>query len=230
MRSDYYRQEKGVINIPPDKDKFHISWTQDNILCGFRKFYEDNGRWPDHTDNSCPYLPNVKTLQRKFGGITKIRSILGINDIDHRKGVYRSDISRIVGKRGFTLEEDVYKLLVDRFHEPFVHYQSRAMPASGIRVDFVVYHKKGKFAIDVFYPDNNKIRFSTNVSLKYKTYKSFPFELYLCVGNDQLFTSDIENNIASSKIDRNPNVILVGLNDFIQRMGQYQPLDNPYSK
>ncbi len=66
MSPKFFKQEKGLLIAPEGVQKYNISWTLDNIICGFKKFFEDNCRWPlDEDMRLSPYLPNVKTLQRK---------------------------------------------------------------------------------------------------------------------------------------------------------------------
>jgi len=228
----FYKQDKGIINPPPGFKKWHISWTLDNVLSGFKKFYEENKRWPIGVDLMlCDYLPNVKTLERNFGGITKIREHLKLKSTNYSKGDVRSSISKIISKRGLNFEEKVYKILVDRFHEPYVHCQSRIILDNvSINVDFIIFYSNGKFAIDVFYPDSKKQRYSNNISIKYNTYKNFPYKIYLCIGNETISRNMINENLIKSKNYRNPNIELVLFSEFIELINKYMPLKNPYSK
>ena len=203
----------------------------DNVLCGFRKFFEENGHWPGQYDMSlCQYLPNVKTLERKFGGIINIRKQLNINEFDLRSGAPRSRSAFQVGKRGYISEESIYEKLVRRFHEPYVHYQSRVtLTDKVIRVDFIVYHKNGKFAVDVFCPSNDYRHFSQNVTMKYIFYKDFPFLIYLCVTNAGIDNemTNIRRKTQKNKIRE--NIILVSLDEFIITFNKYTPLSDPYA-
>src|SRR3989338_5371735 len=128
MPPSFLKQEKGLLVVPENVQKYHVSWTIDNIICGFQKFFVDNGRWPVAADmRLCPYLPNVKTLERKFGGIKKVRLVMGLDLVDFASGESRSKISKNIGERGFQIEEQLYKTLTKRFHEPFVHCQARVV-------------------------------------------------------------------------------------------------------
>lgn len=228
----FYRQESGLISIPFGYTKWQVTWTLDNVLEGFKHFFSEHGRYPmAHELVNCAYLPTPKTLDRKFGGITKIRGLLGLNDVDYRKGALRSAVSARIGKRGFDLEEEMYQMLASRFHEPFVHYQSRiALSAYGssTRVDFLVYHRDGKFAIDVFYPDNERSRFSNNVAMKIKIYKNFPFRVYLVVGNPEIGSEMIVENQTNAVNYRNANIVMLTKEEFSKTVGEYQPLPDPY--
>ncbi|MDD5567302.1 MAG: hypothetical protein PHH01_03860 [Patescibacteria group bacterium] len=239
MRKDFYRQEKGILIVPEGKSKFNVSWSLDNILCGFRKFYEEHNRWPDFVDiNSCIYLPNVKTIERKFKGITNIRNLLGLRDLDRRKGDIRSKMTSLIGERGYNLENYEYKILINRFHEPFVHNQARVVldmnskivnKSKTLNVDFLIYCKEGKFSIDVFYPSKDIHHFSNNVSMKYNIYKNFPLKIYLCVGNPDIDNIMIEKNMSNAKYKREENIELVTLNNLNNNiLKKYTPLKDPY--
>lgn len=123
IMSKFYKKENGLLIPPEGKSKFNISWNLDNIISGFKKFYEENNRWPLAVDMKiCKYLPNVKTLNRKFGGITNIRKELGLIEINLTKGETRSIKAAFLQKQDFNAEQDIYKML--------------------LKVDFLVYHSK----------------------------------------------------------------------------------------
>jgi hypothetical protein len=233
MPRDRYSQPTGLLIPPEGTDKTFISWTLDNVLEGFKYYFKQHNKWPDHLDlNTCAYLPSVKTLERKFGGMKGIRSELGLNDIDHGKGTARSKIATSIGKRGFNLEEEVYSILVNKFYEPFVHYEARITKSTesgkSLNVDFLVYHNKGKFAVDVFWPDSALRRFEANAYMKFKTYWKFPYKLFLVVGNPTITKSMMDIFIHNTKYQNN-NLALLSMNDFIKQVGEYQALLNPYN-
>ena len=159
-----------------------------------------------------------------------IRRLLHLKVINYSKGAARSKIAKKISRRGYNLENEVYTTLVKRFHEPFVHNQSRVEIENNrsVNVDFLVFYKSGKFAIDVFFPESDKHRFSSNVSLKYRTYRKFPFILYLCIGNEEINNEMIKNNINSHKNDRNNKAVLINLDNFLKELKKYQPLNNPF--
>ncbi|MBI4092753.1 MAG: hypothetical protein HY420_02390, partial [Candidatus Kerfeldbacteria bacterium] len=222
----YYRQEKGLLHRPLNKPKWHISWSLDNILEGFKEFFRVNNRWPVASDLViCDYLPNVKTLERKFGGIVKIREKLGLENAHFNKGQWRSERSKLLWKRGYFAEQSLSSLLIEYFGEPFVHNQARVVINENqwVKVDFLIYHKTGKFAVDVFFPTNDRQHFSSNVSAKYRTYKDFIFTIFLVVGNNAITSEFIKENIDSALHERNKKVKLISLNDFLKEVGKYEP-------
>lgn len=227
----FYRQEKGLL-IPPDGvEKWHVSWTLDNILSGFKKFYEEKNRWPLAVDMKiCKYLPNVKTLDRKFGGITNIRKELGLPETNLTKGKTRSIKAAFLQKQGFNAEQDVYNTLAEYYHEPFVHNQARVVVNNhALKVDFIVYHNKGKYAVDVFFPDKETSRFRCNVNMKLRTYTNFPFKIYLCVFNPEITKSDVmeANSVLLKHSNRLVEIVL--LSEFQRLIYDYTPLKDPFS-
>lgn len=43
MTPRFYKQEKGLLLAPQGILKWHISWTLDNVLEGFKLFYKERG-------------------------------------------------------------------------------------------------------------------------------------------------------------------------------------------
>lgn len=242
QKQDYYRQEIGLIQIPDNFSKWKVSWSLDNIIEGFKMFKAKFGYYPikDQDFAKVEYLPNIKTIQRKFGGIKKIRLSLGLENTDFSKGNYRSAIASKIGERGFVEEEKLYKHLVDVFYEPFVHNQSRIKISgfgSSVNVDFLVFYKNGKFAIDVYYPDSNIRDFSNNTSAKYRAYKNFPAQinLFLVVANS-FFTQKEVKKFLQNKSTRDKKVEVEGKNikivtqEILEQVifKNHTPLNNPY--
>lgn len=232
MPPKFYKQENGLLTPPPGVQKYHISWALDNILHGFRHFYSVNDRWPIGIDlEKCDYLPNVKTLERKFGGIRKIREQLGILVTDFSSGQPRSEMAREIWQRALVSEEQVRAILIERFYEPFVHNQARITldERRTVRVDFLIYHSAGKFAVDIFHPGKEIRRFAGNIYMKYEIYKDFPFHVYLCVTNPEISREELAENSKNAQKSRNKKATLITHNDFVRILGDYTPLKDPYS-
>ncbi|MFH1535198.1 MAG: hypothetical protein ABIF80_04415, partial [Patescibacteria group bacterium] len=178
----------------------------------------------------CEYLPNVKTLERNFGGITNVRKQLGLSNIDYSKGKDRSKKSKFLQKQGFEAEQAVYEILADYYHEPFVHNQARVIVKNkALNLDFLVYHTTGKYAVDVFFPDDERGRFTNNACVKFNTYGDFQYKVYLVVFNPKITQDDIIRVDHSIKKNRNENSILVHITEFEKVIYKYIPLKDPYS-
>lgn len=230
MGPKFYKQEKGLIKIPDGYQKFHVSWTLDNVISGFKHFYSENKRWPIGVDmKDCEYLPTVKTLERNFGGIVNIRKEIGIENADFTRGKTRSKKAKFLQHQGLQAEESVYELLRDYYHEPYVHNQARVIVDEKVlKLDFLVYHSKGKYAVDVFFPDDERGRFTNNACVKFNTYVDFQYKIYLVVFNPKITQDDIIRVDHSIKKNRNKNSILVHITEFEKVIYKYIPLKDPY--
>lgn len=180
--------------------------------------------------NRCEYLPSVKTLERNFGGIVGIREKLGLPDASLNRGVIRSETARRIGNRGFQAEQQLYHELVDRYHEAFVHYQARiALGGYGasLNVDFLVYCRSGKFAADVFFPDEDVAHYSNNMSVKARAYRNFPFTLFCIIANPKINREMLEKRVTSAKEKYNSNLRFITLEEFRHIIGEWEPFPAP---
>jgi len=226
----YFKQLTGLLIPPEGFDKWHVSWTLDNVLEGFKHFYNLNHRWPIGLDlRTCQYLPNAKTLERNFGGIIAVRQQLGISEPHFNAGSRRSDKAVNLASRGFVLEEEIYTILVKKFHEPYVHNQGRMSLGEGKtgRADFIVYHQHGKFFVDVFFPDTEYSRLVNNMVAKIRTYRHVDKDVFLVIGNPDIREKSIARYLSSVKIKVNTHLKFLTRDSFLQMIGEYHSLANP---
>jgi len=149
---------------------------------GFKKFELEFGRLPTAPEiDKLSYLPSSRQIQRKFGGLEKLREVLGYKDTNFGRGDYRTKIALRVNKKGRESEIELEKLLRNKFGEVFVHTE-RIFDDSKNRVDFYVYSPDGNFGIDVFYTGTIQ-DLQKNINLKIDKYLKFPSQLYLVVAN-----------------------------------------------
>jgi hypothetical protein len=157
-------------------------WTVEKIMEGFKKFELEFGRLPTAPEiDKLSYLPSSRQIQRKFGGLEKLREVLGYKDTNFGRGDYRTKIALRVNKKGRESEIELEKLLRNKFGEVFVHTE-RIFDDSKNRVDFYVYSPDGNFGIDVFYTGTIQ-DLQKNINLKIDKYLKFPSQLYLVVAN-----------------------------------------------
>ena len=68
-------------------------WTLEKIREGFERFRVEHGRLPIAPEiDKLDYLPSSRQIQRKFGGLEKLRADLGYEDTHFGRGTYRSEI------------------------------------------------------------------------------------------------------------------------------------------
>ncbi|MDO8552203.1 MAG: hypothetical protein Q7S01_01585 [bacterium] len=166
-------------------------WTVDKIKEGFERFKNEHGRLPRALEiDQLEYLPSSRNIQKRFGGLARLRKQLGYSDVHFGKGSFRSEIASRVKDRGRKTELALEKVLRDRFGEVFVHTE-KFFESSKNRVDFYVYSPDGNFGIDVFYTDTMRY-LKSNINIKMGKYRNFPIELFLVTANESLRQDDID--------------------------------------
>lgn len=226
----FYKQDTGILQPPQGFDKFHVTWSLDNVLCGFKEYFRINGHWPTYEEIAVTeYQPTVRSIQRSFGGLKKIREALGIELLDHRTGDTRRSVTEVILKQAWDDEGKMLDILEKRFGETFVHFQ-RAVRMSDYRinVDFLVFHKNGKFAVDVFFPKADKNHYINNIGAKLRVYKEFPYLVYLVITNPDISQLQLDNYLKTTQYKIKENIKLVRKEVFLNEILKYQPLNYPY--
>ena len=154
----------------PSRKGTNVLWTLDKIREGFLKFYELKGVYPRAYDiDDFEFLPSSRQIQRSFGGLVNLRKLLGLEINSYSTGKERSKIATSGNKKGRILENDIAKILQDRFGEQFVHIEKPINNNFKNRYDFYVYAKPINFAVDVF--STSEVRnLIKNINIKEKKY------------------------------------------------------------
>ena len=98
------------------------AWTIESIKSGFERFRIEHGRLPTAPEiDTLDYLPSSRQIQRKFGGLEKLRTLLGYADTHFGKGIFRTQIANRIGIKGRQVELMLEKILRKKFGEVFVH-------------------------------------------------------------------------------------------------------------
>ncbi|MEX2054734.1 MAG: hypothetical protein WD972_00995 [Candidatus Andersenbacteria bacterium] len=190
-------------------------WKLESIREGLQYFYDTHGRYPTaHEIDAFEFLPSSRSIQRTFGGLEKLRTVLGLKDTHFGKNEFRSQIAEKVGKRGREVELALEKVLREKFGEVFVHTE-KIFDDTKCRVDFYVYSPSGNFGADVFYTES-KYTLRVNINMKEPKYKNFTDDLYLVVANETFIQSELDQYM---RLKRNPlpkNITIVTLLTFLQ--------------
>lgn len=126
-------------------------WDIESIKSGIVLFQKEYGRLPTAKDfDDVSYLPSARQIQRLHGGMAVLRKTLGYGDIDFTKGDARKIIATKAYSDGLAAEEELEKILVQKFGEPYVHTQKRYGIGSKNRYDFFIYAQNVRFGIDIF--------------------------------------------------------------------------------
>jgi len=178
-------------------------WTLDNLRDGFQYFFDVNNRYPNALEiDRFDYLPTSRTIQRRFGGLQALRKVLGLGTINFSAGETRSESARIVGQRGFKIENELGEILVNKFGQAFVHLE-RPFGNSKRRIDFYIFCPDGNFGLDVFYPAS-VYNMKTILNLKIKAYNNrFMEDNYLVVSNPEITQEQIDS-VIEKKIKKLP--------------------------
>lgn len=198
-------------------------WTIEKIKEGFERFKIENNRLPTAPEiDQLDYLPSSRQIQRKFGGLEKLRTVLGYQDTHFGKGAYRSEIANRVNTKGRNAEISLEKILRKKFQEVFVHTE-RIFDDSKNRVDFYVYSPDGNFGIDVFYTETMR-DLQKNINIKIDKYQKFPHQLFLVVGNTDFEQKELDEYMISKKKALPQNTTITTLNtlfEIIKNMRSY---------
>lgn len=201
-------------------------WTDQKIKEGFERFKREYGRLPIAPEiDKLEYLPSSRQIQRKFGGLEKLRKVLGYKDTNFGRGVYRSKIALRVNKKGREIELELEKILRNKFNEVFVHTE-RIFDDSKNRVDFYIYCPDGNFGIDVFYTDTIQ-DLQKNINLKIDKYLKFPNQLYLVVANPDFIQEKLDTYSKRKKKTLPVNTSILTMKTLLNIVNAKRAYSNP---
>ena len=201
-------------------------WTIEKIKEGFERFKTENGRLPTAPEiDQLEYLPSSRQIQRKFGGLEKLRAVLGYQDTHFGKGAYRSEIANRSNTKGRDTEISLEKILREKFQEVFVHTE-RIFDDSKNRVDFYVYSPDGNFGIDVFYTETIR-DLQKNINIKIDKYQKFPHQLFLVVGNENFVQKELDEYMISKRKALPQNTTITTLKTLFEIIKNKRSYPNP---
>jgi hypothetical protein len=109
----------------------------------------EHGHFPTAEEiDKCPYLCSSRQIQRRHGGLRKLRAALGLDIVDYRRGESRIKQMKRVNELSVDTEDLVKKFLVETYGEICVHEEKKYVNLRQ-RMDFFVYAKEN-FAVDMF--------------------------------------------------------------------------------
>lgn len=207
-------------------------WTLEKVKKGFDEFHRLYNRYPTAYDvDDFKLLPSSRQIQRRFGGLEKLRKVLGLEVENYTSGEDR--INKIVAfnKRGRECENIVHQLLSNFFDEKFIHIEKPTCGNTIIntydsksKYDFYVYAKPNNFAIDVF-GTNDTRGIITNMNMKEKKYNKLNAQeiIYFVY-----FGKNIDKNKINNWIDNKRNELpktwkVVDLDEFKDSLSAYVP-------
>ncbi len=187
------------------------AWTINEIEIGIKIYFDKYGRYPTtHDFDTVDFLPSSRLIQRKFGGIIKLKETLNLDDIkDHSSGECRSNMAKIMYSEAVEYESAFYKFLISKIPEVRVHEHKILRPGH-ICCDFFIYTSDTDgLAIDIFYA-KDLFSLSRVISIKNKRYVGLNFPVYfVLVGNDGIKQKDINSLVSNRKIPLEKNIKIV---------------------
>jgi len=153
--------------------------TLENLKQGLERFNKEHGHYPTAEEiDSCPYLPSARRIQQKFGGLKRLRSNFGLDDLDYRTGSRRQATINEFLRLAIASEKTIKGFLDKRYGEICVHEEKKYGDGRN-RVDFFIYAKEN-FAVEVF--NTYSIRnLANNLNIKLHKFSNFPFKLYFVI-------------------------------------------------
>jgi len=178
-------------------------WTLEKVKSGLEKFYKENNRYPTATEvNEFPSLPSSRQIERRFGGLVKLRKTLKLSGPwDFTKGAYSSLRAKTINTRAHEKEKIIYGYLTKRFGVPFVHREYFFTDDRRARTDFFVHCQNGNFSVDVFCP-KDKHNLINCINSKMKTYGdklTLQYPVIFLMVNENISEGEIADLVANKK-------------------------------
>jgi len=158
----------------------------------------------------------VKTMQRNFGGLVKLRTEMGIENPDHRRGVMRSEIAERSQSQSVVSEHIFYRGLVEKYGKINIHRWEPYVDGIVIRSDYGIFVEGGNhYFVDVFWAGsllsalgiiNIKLKKIRDIEIKDKIY-------FVCT-NEDLDIEKLYKRISTKKIKMPDNITVLGISDF----------------
>jgi hypothetical protein len=169
---------------------------------GFHRFHEEHGHFPTASEiDDCPYLCSARWIQLRFGGLRKFRHAIGLEVIDYKTGLLRSETWKDINRLSIETEGAVKEFLIKRYGELCVHEEMKYGNNLRQRVDFFIYAKKN-FAVDVFNTYTLK-NLNININIKLKKYRNYPFKVFFVVTGIEC-SQDMIDSLMDNKLNKLP--------------------------
>lgn len=124
-------------------------------------------------------------------------------------------------KRNVEKETRLWKMLVERFGDVYVHAQRPFRNYSG-RFDFYIFGRDYNFGIDIFYPDTLH-SFAGCINIKQQTYQKVVDKIYLVSMNMEINQNSIDKVITHKKNILHDNIEAISLEEFLNRIKKIPP-------
>ena len=192
-------------------------WPLEKIKEGLENFKNKYGRYPTAPEiNLDIHLPNTRYIERHFGGVVKLRQILGFDVVDFSQGQPR-EFARQTLKRANKSINELYQLLVINFGKMRVHREFMIDYTNNMRrCDFYIFLKeKEPLIVECFYPTTFQT-FTGCLNLKQKKYQKIDEKIIYVNMNNDLDPIVCQSLIKKKKNQFRENESLVNLTEFTE--------------
>lgn len=189
---------------------------------------ELNGRYPTCVDIDNDFsLVTTKTIQRRFGGVTKLRKELGYTVTDYTMGEVRSAVASQAISESVISERKLSCFLYEYFGKrPNVCLWETYTERSNFKSDFGVYYKDGgHFFVDIFYARSlQSVKGCILAKMKKIEASETKEVVYLVCSNENITQGQLEAVRRGKKKDVPTNVVFITLGEFKKEIEKYRPL------
>jgi hypothetical protein len=190
----------------------------------FDVFYKEHNRYPTSGDINLYFDFSAKTVGRKYGGMKKLREVLGLEVIDYTTGNERSKKALDSYKISLVEQKKIYKKLLKIFNEYHIHRECPFGDSSRQRSDFKIFHKGGSFYVDVYYAENYA-NMGGCINAKLKKYDPNVIWGDIILINTNHKLDNLKDKIIQKKKNPLPkNVKLMTENEFIEYCKQLEKI------
>ncbi len=208
-------------------------WSEEKIAEGFKRFVIENGRLPTVLEiDITSYLPSSKLIQRRFGGVQKLRKSLGYELTSFNKGSVRTETALRINKLGRSYELNLQKFLENIYGKEFVHNEKALNNSieinsrNTINLDFYVFSLDGSFGVDIFHAKDRHSLVGSIIH-KLKIYDQLKEDIYLVLYSDKVTQKELDLIISRKHNLLKMNIKVFTYNSF---MNYISTSKRPYPK
>lgn len=176
-------------------------WTLDSIRAGLEHFFYLNNHYPDQREfDRFEYLPSVRLIEKKYGGLIELRKTLSLpGPKDLRRGDHRSRIAKKMWLRAKNYESDFYKYLTSKIPEVRVHEHKVIRPGD-VSSDFFIYTSNNNgIVLDLFFAQDIPGIIQT-INYKQKKYSKIKYKVFFIVmETEKIFNQNYIQAIVDNK-------------------------------
>lgn len=181
----------------------------------FQEFFDSTGRYPTQNEISKNLGISARTLQREYGSLKTVRSLIGLETLDFTTGKERSNKASKSFEISITEQNRIYKKILPIFKEYYIHREAPFADTARQRSDFKIFHKEGGFYVDLYYASNYENMIGC-INAKLKKYNpDLIFAEIILINTNKALDNEIERLIKNRKSPLPENIRLMNEKEFL---------------